>query len=223
MPRCVQYRKCPLPVTVNSPGVYQLSSNQRCNLETTLHCCHMRPVSSLSSWPCQVSGDLAMRGCGGRPLCGVHDQGEPGAHTAGGGRHSVECSAYVSRVPHDGSTVSTQCYISRGRRIQRSLPRFSLSRGGCPLSSFVLTKSGPSSGIIAQNRACSYLQDVGREDLDENEESAHWRRRYTLRHGLSRGSYDVPSFLEPVKRMVLETGETSCGQMRYCQNTVCYL
>lgn len=50
------------------------------------------------------------------------------------------------------------------------------------------------------------LQDIGKEDLDEVEESAHWRRRYTLRPGLTPGTHDLPSFLEPVKQLVLESG-----------------
>lgn len=50
------------------------------------------------------------------------------------------------------------------------------------------------------------LQGIGKDDLDEAEESAYWRRRYTLRPGLASGSHDVPSFLAPLKYLVLETG-----------------
>lgn len=50
------------------------------------------------------------------------------------------------------------------------------------------------------------VQSIGKDDLDETEESAYWRRRYTLRPGLASGSHDVPSFLAPLKYLVLETG-----------------
>ena len=51
-------------------------------------------------------------------------------------------------------------------------------------------------------------QDIGRADLDHDGESAHWKARYTLRCGATPTSHDVPSFLEPVQQMVLETGAT---------------
>lgn len=55
------------------------------------------------------------------------------------------------------------------------------------------------------------LQGIGKDDLDEAEESAYWRRRYTLRPGLAGGSHDVPSFLAPLKFLVLETGSPLPG------------
>lgn len=63
-------------------------------------------------------------------------------------------------------------------------------------------------------------QEVDKEVLTEDEQSAYWYQRYTLRHVMDgRGQplrnqagqprHDVPSFLEPVKETILTTGESS--------------
>lgn len=62
-------------------------------------------------------------------------------------------------------------------------------------------------------------QEVDKEVLTEDEQSAYWYQRYTLRHVMDgRGQplrnhagqprHDVPSFLEPVKETILTTGES---------------
>jgi hypothetical protein len=71
-------------------------------------------------------------------------------------------------------------------------------------------------------------QEVDKDLLTEDEQSAYWYQRYTLRMALDASGeilrdeagepvHDLPTFLEPVKETILTTGESLCARITPCE------